>query len=738
MHRKLRPTAPRAPPARRPLFSTLRVPLRSLFLTALALLLLGWGGFTAALAHEGHQEGAVVQVSLVDGAIEMPATMPAGLTTFEVTNNGTTAHNFEIEGQGIDEELERDLAPGESMSMQVELMEGEYEVYCPVGRHAERGMAMTLTVTAAEAPAEAPAEAAAASAEAPAEAAETAAEAPAEESGAAAHEQAAPGQAAMPGGALPGVAAIALEPVAEGLADPINVAAPADGSGRLFVVERPGRIRIIQDGALLDEPFFDLTSEIKSDYLEQGLLGLAFHPDYASNGRFFVYYTDWYTNGDVFLVEYHVSGDPNVADMESARVLLTQDKPFVNHNGGKLAFGPDGYLYVALGDGGLAGDPYRNAQNLSSLLGKILRIDVNNEDMATPNGRPYAIPADNPFSGRVLASEAAEIAAQTGGYLPAARPEIWAYGLRNPWQFSFDPVRGQMYIADVGQNEWEEINVQPMDSGGRNYGWPMMEGAHCYPPGSECGGVGELPVAEYAHRTPEGDEVGCTVVGIGVYRGQQSPSLDGIYFAGDYCSGKVWGLAGEGEMWTFAELLDSEMQISGAGSDEAGELYVTTCACEYQRGYDPMENPGGAVWRITAAEEGAAPAEPAAAAPAEEQPAEEAPAEEAPTEEAPAAEAAPAEGEAAGMAVDVSLDDFVINMPDRLPAGATTFNITNVGERVHNLVIEGQGVEAALPQDLEAGQSGSMTVELAPGEYTAYCPVGQHADRGMMMTLIVE
>lgn len=168
--------------------------------------------------------------------------------------------------------------------------------------------------------------------------------------------------------------------------------------------------------------------------------------------------------------------------------------------------------------------------------------------------------------------------------------------------------------------------------------------------------------------------------------------------------------------------------ISGAGSDEAGELYVTTCACEYQRGYDPMENPGGAVWRLVAAEGGAAPAEPAAAAPAEEQPA----------EEAPAAEAPPTEGAAAGTTVDVSLDDFVINMPDRLPAGAITFNVTNVGERLHNLEIEGQGVEAVLPQDLESGQSGSMTVELAPGEYTVYCPVGQHADRGMMMTLVVE
>lgn len=713
MHHLSRPVVP-APPAssrRGRLFSASRAWLRLLPALALALCLLGWGA-PAALAHDPQQEGAVVQVSLVDGAIEMPNTLPAGLTTFEVTNNGTNEHNFEIDGQGLEEEFDHDLAPGESMSMQVELVEGEYDVYCPVGRHAEHGMRLTLAVTAAEAGADASADASAAggAAAAPEQAA---AQAPA-------------GQAAMPGGTLPGVAAIALEPVAEGLADPINVAAPADGSGRLFVVERPGRIRIIQDGSLLDEPFLDIVSEVKSDYLEQGLLGLAFHPDYASNGRFFVYYTDWYTNGDSFLVEYHVSDDPNVADPESARMLLSQDQSFVNHNGGKLQFGPDGSLYLALGDGGLAGDPYRNAQNLNSLLGKILRIDVNNDTSA--GGRPYAIPADNPFAGQVLTSEAADVAAQTGGYLPAARPEIWAYGLRNPWQFSFDMTRGELYIADVGQGQWEEINVQPAANGGRNYGWPMMEGAHCYLDQENCMPTGQMPVAEYPHSSEAGEDLGCAITGLGVYRGQQSPALDGIYFAGDYCSGKVWGLARDGESWSFAELLDSDLMISGAGSDEAGELYVTTCACEYQRGYDPMENPGGAVWRLVAAEGGAAPAEPAAAAPAEEQPA----------EEAPAAEAPPTEGAAAGTTVDVSLDDFVINMPDRLPAGAITFNVTNVGERLHNLEIEGQGVEAVLPQDLESGQSGSMTVELAPGEYTVYCPVGQHADRGMMMTLVVE
>jgi glucose/arabinose dehydrogenase len=393
---------------------------------------------------------------------------------------------------------------------------------------------------------------------------------------------------------LPGNPAISLVKVAEGLADPVSVAAAPDGSGRLFVVERVGRIRIVQNGELLEAPFLDLRDLVRYDHLEQGLLGLAFHPNYAENGRFYIYYTDWLTNGDSFLVEYHVSDDPNQADPASARVLLTHDQPYINHAGGTLHFGPDGSLYLAMGDGGLAGDPYRNAQDLSNLLGKLLRIDVE-----VDGGRPYRIPADNPFLGQVLASPAAQQAAQNGSYWPAARPEIWAYGLSNPWQFSFDPATGDLYIPDRGQNSWEEINFQPAGSaGGWNYGWPLLEASHCYLAANACGQSGVPPVAEYEH-----SQGNCEITGIGVYRGQAFPRLNGIYFSADRCSGTFWGLTRtESGAWAFAELGGTDLQVIGAGTDEAGELYVTACTCEDKRGYNPQANPGGSVWRLVAVE----------------------------------------------------------------------------------------------------------------------------------------
>lgn len=409
------------------------------------------------------------------------------------------------------------------------------------------------------------------------------------------------GETVQPGGDLPGDPSVELVQVADGLIDPINIASAPDGSGRLFVLERVGFIRIIQDGQLIDEPFLDLSDSVKTDFLEQGLLGLAFHPDYANNGRFYVYYSDYVTNGDHFLVEYTVSSDdPNVADPESGRVILTQDDPFFNHNGGDLAFGPDGYLYVTIGDGGMAGDPYDNAQDLSTLLGKILRIDVD----ASVNGMPYGIPEDNPFApGGVLQSATANPIAQTGDYRPDARPEIWVYGLRNAWSFAFDPATGDMYIADVGQVVWEEINyIEAGQGAGWNFGWVPMEASHCYPPDESegCAKVGVMPVAEYIH----GDN-GCSITGIGVYRGTTSPELDGIYFASDFCSGKIWGLAqDEGGAWQFEELLDSELAVTGAGQGENGELYITACNCAFGRDYDPFENPGGSVWQIVSSEAG--------------------------------------------------------------------------------------------------------------------------------------
>ncbi|MGH2532617.1 MAG: PQQ-dependent sugar dehydrogenase [Thermomicrobiales bacterium] len=407
--------------------------------------------------------------------------------------------------------------------------------------------------------------------------------------------------AAQPGGDLPGDPAVQLVQVAGGLIDPINLTSAFDGSNRLFVLERTGTIRIIdQDGQLLDAPFLDISEEVKTDFLEQGLLGLAFHPDYANNGLFYVYYSDYRTQGDQFLVQYSVSADdPNVADAESGRVLIVEPDPYINHNGGTMHFGPDGYLYLTIGDGGLAGDPYNNAQELSNLLGKIIRIEV-----PADNEQGYSIPDDNPFaqSGGVQQSSVANQAAQTGDYYPDARKEIYHYGLRNAWQFSFDPETGDLYIADVGQVAWDEINFVPAGTGGGiNFGWDFLEGAHCYPPEqTDCGRVGMLPVAEYDH----GSEGGCSITGIGIYRGETYASLDGIYFASDFCSGRIWGLArDEGGAWQFEELLHTSLLVTGAGMGENGDLYVTACNCAFGRDYDPFENPGGTVWRIVAADQ---------------------------------------------------------------------------------------------------------------------------------------
>ena len=257
--------------------------------------------------------------------------------------------------------------------------------------------------------------------------------------------------------------------------DPINITNASDGSGRLFVIERTGTIRIIRDGEVLPDPFLDIGNSVKTDFLEQGLLGLAFHPDYENNGRFFVYFSSYLANGAVTLQEYAVSAEnPDVADPESARTLFSFADPYVNHNGGTIKFGADGYLYIAIGDGGLAGDPWDNAQDLSNVFGKILRIDVDSEEM------PYGIPEDNPFadSGRPLYGAEFE---EPGRYHPDAAREIWSYGLRNPWQFAFDRETGDIYIADVGQNYWEEINFAEAGVGGQNWGWDLLEGTHCYP-----------------------------------------------------------------------------------------------------------------------------------------------------------------------------------------------------------------------------------------------------------------
>jgi glucose/arabinose dehydrogenase len=357
-------------------------------------------------------------------------------------------------------------------------------------------------------------------------------------------------------GRTPSGTTIQLQQVVSGLNLPVTVENAGDGSGRIFIVQQTGQIRILSGGTLLPTPFLNI-SALVSCCGEQGLLGLAFHPDYATNGFFYVNYTN--VAGETVVARYEVSAnDPNVADPNSAQTVLTQDQPFSNHNGGQLAFGPDGYLYVAFGDGGSGGDPQENGQNLNTWLGKLLRLDVNGDDFPGDPNRNYAVPPDNPFVGI------------------AGLDEIWAYGLRNPWRCTFDRVTGDLFIADVGQSAWEEINFQPASSGGgENYGWDVLEGAHCFEdvPQGSCNaflnGGSTLPVLEYNH------SLGCSVTGGYRYRGQLYPQLEGIYFYGDLCSGRIWGATQQGDgTWVSEELLASGFTITTFGEDEAGEVYL--------------------------------------------------------------------------------------------------------------------------------------------------------------------
>ena len=348
---------------------------------------------------------------------------------------------------------------------------------------------------------------------------------------------------------LPATPTISLEPLLDGFDRPVLVTNASDGINRLFVVEKPGRIVIVRDGAKQATPFLDIQPLVGSGGNEQGLLGLAFHPGYASNGWFFVNYTD--LEGNTVIARYQVTADPDQADPGSATLLLEVDQPAANHNGGNLVFGPDGFLYIGLGDGGRAGDPWGNAQNLGVLLGKLLRIDVD-------SGSPYGIPADNPF---VHSLE------------PGVRPEIWAYGLRNPWRYSFDRATGDLYIGDVGQGRYEWVQRQPAGAGGgQNYGWNIREGSHCYPTGTACDASGLVsPIAEYDH------SLGCSITGGYVYRGAAYPQLVGIYFFADYCSGRFWSLRETTPSdWRLDPPLQTPLRPSSFGEDEAGELYAVS------------------------------------------------------------------------------------------------------------------------------------------------------------------
>lgn len=335
------------------------------------------------------------------------------------------------------------------------------------------------------------------------------------------------------------------EPYLSGFNRPVFLTHPGDGSGRIFVVEKGGKVIEVNQVEGTRREFLNIGERVRDDGFEQGLLSIAFHPSFEINGRFFVYYTD--NSGDSIISEFLTNEQSGLADENSEKILLTIPQPEETHNGGQLQFGNNGYLYIGTGDGGGVGDPRGNAQNLDTLLGKLLRIDID-------SGDNYSIPEDNPFVGD-----------------ENARDEIWAFGLRHPWRFSFDSETHDMYIADVGEAEWEEVNFQPASSmGGENYGWKYMEGTHEFrPPDDFDPSELVMPVAEYSH------DVGCSVTGGYVYRGDSYNALEGIYFFGDFCSGNIWGLKrSDDNEWSFKELIETDLAITSFGIDEDNEIYV--------------------------------------------------------------------------------------------------------------------------------------------------------------------
>ena len=348
-------------------------------------------------------------------------------------------------------------------------------------------------------------------------------------------EAASPAEAVV--AASPFAGQVQLRLITSGLASPLYVTNAGDGSGRLFVVERAGRIRVVKNGALQAGSFLDLSSKVLAGG-ERGLLGLAFHPDFATNRKLYAYYTR--SDGDIVLAKYTAAAGLQSASASSEQILLTiEHSQYSNHNGGMLAFGPDDYLYIGVGDGGGSGNPLGTAQNVNSLLGKVLRIDVN-------SGATYTSPAGNPFVGK------------------SGLDEIWDYGLRNPWRFSFDSSTGELWIADVGQSAWEEVNREPAGNGGRNYGWNCREGLHPY---AGCSGSFTNPILEYSHT------YGCSITGGYVYRGSKFPDLVGSYVYGDFCSGNMWTVPAAGSSPTYHGA--HSVNISSFGEGEDGEVYLT-------------------------------------------------------------------------------------------------------------------------------------------------------------------
>jgi glucose/arabinose dehydrogenase len=350
---------------------------------------------------------------------------------------------------------------------------------------------------------------------------------------------------------------LVFDTLAAGLDAPIFLTSAPGDSIRLFVVEQGGTIRIIRHESLRATPFLDFSDSV-SHGGEQGMLGLAFAPDYATSGAFYVHTTD--PAGDIRLLRFKVSGDPNVADPASGVTILAFPHPEDNHNSGMIAFGNDGYLYIGSGDGGGGGDPLETGQDPSDLLGAILRIDVSGDSAG------YAIPGSNPFVG-------------DSGFAP----EIWAYGLRNPWRFSFDRTTHELWIGDVGQNAYEEVDRLPAGVGGQNLGWDVMEGTHCFEPSTGCEDASlRAPVTDYGH------DLGCTVIGGDVYRGTAQPALVGGYVFGDYCSGRVWTIDPAGDGYRSpVQVAQTTTNISAFGEDEAGELFAADIT-------------GGTILRVTA------------------------------------------------------------------------------------------------------------------------------------------
>ena len=429
-------------------------------------------------------------------------------------------------------------------------------------------------------------------------------------------------QVAQPGGTIPGASKLALVKVADGFADPVGVTAANDGSGRIFVVERVGRVRVVtKDGKVLPKPFLDLTnfnplgSDVQTGFVEQGLWSIALHPKFKENGHVYVHYSSLPFNGASIVSRMTV--DPASPDEISAerltktvKVLMNIPQPYYNHYGGMIAFGPDGKLYIGKGDAGWEGDPLNAGQDLNVLWGKILRIDVDTADDV-----PYTVPKDNPFAKADRPQLMSLFGITEQGFTAnkiGSQPEIWAYGLRNPYSFHFNKKNGDVFIADVGQNHWEEINWQPASSkGGENYGWKHNQGSHCHPttgPGEKCPIVGMLPVAEYPHQEPYPgatklrDGWGCSVQGMGVanYGG-----LTDTYIAGDWCSGRLFGVAWDASAskWTMQELLQSSLQFTSGNVDADGFVLATNCNCFYTDDKGPTANPPGSLWRLMPADQ---------------------------------------------------------------------------------------------------------------------------------------